>query len=337
MGSKAAISVGIFVTAACAPRLSSAAQTIRAADQQMVVGCTLLGYVHGTSGFGGPGGSSIGMERSMGQALNKAAELGATHIIWNSVSGGYSSSAHGMAYACRPGMAASPLPASESQRPYSPTNTRNDEAGAGATPASTVARASASMPPLSEIETVTLHMKETWGFGMTMSIVSIPVVLFKDGTACTDQRILVSDIAEHRARFPRSWITWRRSGGGSAQLSNGWHVGPVYAPQPRGQRFNVELTATSGASNTATGGSVSAYSEKHLRFFPDGRFVQGGSSSLSASSAALRSASADQQGSYEFDGYRLALRYDNGEVMFRSFIGDAQSAWIDGTGYLGGH
>ncbi|MEY4515301.1 MAG: hypothetical protein RLZZ450_7423 [Pseudomonadota bacterium] len=101
MYSRVAISMALLFASSCAPQLSPAAQTIRVADQQMVKDCTLLSDVQGTSsgGFRTPSGK---MESSKIKALNKAAELGATHVLWDTVAGGnYSASAHGMAYACR--------------------------------------------------------------------------------------------------------------------------------------------------------------------------------------------------------------------------------------------
>ncbi|ASP48213.1 hypothetical protein B5D82_10860 [Cognaticolwellia beringensis] len=66
----------------------------------MIMGCVFLGDVHGSSGWGGLA-SSQGMQNSKNEALEKASDLGATHIVWSNISGGYSPSAFGKAYKCK--------------------------------------------------------------------------------------------------------------------------------------------------------------------------------------------------------------------------------------------
>ncbi|GGF52862.1 hypothetical protein GCM10011332_02640 [Terasakiella brassicae] len=71
------------------------------AAQKDVEECTLLGDVHGVSSLYGLFVEQ-GTTNARNQALNKAGEMGATHIVWGQFVGGHgSTSAHGMAYLCK--------------------------------------------------------------------------------------------------------------------------------------------------------------------------------------------------------------------------------------------
>jgi Domain of unknown function (DUF4156) len=91
------ILVGVF---GCATTLSPAAQNIRPADYSMVKDCTFLGDVQGSSGWGNLAASQ-GMQNAKNEAKEQAAQLGATHIVWENIVGGYSPFATGKAYKCR--------------------------------------------------------------------------------------------------------------------------------------------------------------------------------------------------------------------------------------------
>jgi serine protease Do len=68
------------------------------ADERMVANCQFLGTVSGASGFAAWAG---GRGRAMKGALKKAAEKGATHIVWGTVGADYLSQvATGKAYQC---------------------------------------------------------------------------------------------------------------------------------------------------------------------------------------------------------------------------------------------
>ena len=69
------------------------------ADESRVAGCRYLGDVTGTSGWGGVA-AGPGMDNARNDARAQAARLGATHVVWQAITGGYGSSAHGRAYAC---------------------------------------------------------------------------------------------------------------------------------------------------------------------------------------------------------------------------------------------
>jgi hypothetical protein len=95
--------IGFFCIslAGCATTLSSAGSGVIQADEKMVAACKFLGQVEGSSGFGNIA-SSVGMANARNEATEKAARLGATHILFVNVSGGYSPNAQGRAYDCRP-------------------------------------------------------------------------------------------------------------------------------------------------------------------------------------------------------------------------------------------
>ena len=86
----------------CATSRSISASRIQDADSAMVSGCKYLGEVHGSSGWGNLA-ASVGMGNAKNQASERAAELGATHIVWNQIMGGYSPSVSGKAYLCERG------------------------------------------------------------------------------------------------------------------------------------------------------------------------------------------------------------------------------------------
>lgn len=91
------LSLSILVGCATVP--SDEALRVRDADETVVAGCRFLGQVQGSSGWGGLA-ASAGMENSKTEARQRAASLGASHIVWQAVTGGYSPYASGRAYAC---------------------------------------------------------------------------------------------------------------------------------------------------------------------------------------------------------------------------------------------
>ena len=94
------LTVGLaFLLTACSMASSKAGQQVKDADQATVSGCKYLGEVAGWSGWGGLA-SGVGMTNSQNSARNKAGAMGATHIVWNIVSAGYTPSANGKAYRC---------------------------------------------------------------------------------------------------------------------------------------------------------------------------------------------------------------------------------------------
>lgn len=91
-----AISLAI---AGCAIAPTAAASRVQEADSQMVLSCKYVGDVQGSSGWGNLA-ASAGMENAKNEAREKAAQLGATHVVWVNITGGYSPYASGKAYKC---------------------------------------------------------------------------------------------------------------------------------------------------------------------------------------------------------------------------------------------
>jgi len=79
--------------------LSVRAAKIADADEASVAGCEFVGQVKGSSGWGTLA-ASTGMEKARSEAMENAAKLGATDIVWRSVSGSYSPYVSGQAYVC---------------------------------------------------------------------------------------------------------------------------------------------------------------------------------------------------------------------------------------------
>ncbi|MCI0557757.1 MAG: DUF4156 domain-containing protein [Nitrososphaera sp.] len=83
----------------CATTPSPAAARIQPADQSTVVGCTFVGDVSGSSGWGNIAASQ-GMQNAKNEGLEQASAMGATHVVWVNIAGGYSPYANGKAYRC---------------------------------------------------------------------------------------------------------------------------------------------------------------------------------------------------------------------------------------------
>lgn len=90
-----------FIASGCVTTsLSPSAAKILSADDKMVVGCTYVGDVDGFSGWGGLA-TPTGIQNAKNEATEKAAALGATHILWINISGGMGPTAYGRAYICK--------------------------------------------------------------------------------------------------------------------------------------------------------------------------------------------------------------------------------------------
>ncbi len=99
IGSLILSSVTTTLLASCAVAPSPAASRVQEADAQMVASCKYVGEVQGSSGWGNLA-ASAGMENAKNEARENAARLGATHILWNNITGGYSPFVSGKAYRC---------------------------------------------------------------------------------------------------------------------------------------------------------------------------------------------------------------------------------------------
>jgi hypothetical protein len=90
----------VLVTAAgCALPTSQQARSVKSADEAMITTCEYLDEVTGWSGWGNLA-QDAGMENARNQARERAAELGATHVVWRGLAGGYAPNVVARAYRC---------------------------------------------------------------------------------------------------------------------------------------------------------------------------------------------------------------------------------------------
>jgi len=83
----------------CTTSLSARAMKVQDADTVTVARCRFVGDVQGSSGWGNLA-ASAGMQNAKNEGREQAATMGATHVIWTGVAGGYSPYATGKAYSC---------------------------------------------------------------------------------------------------------------------------------------------------------------------------------------------------------------------------------------------
>jgi hypothetical protein len=75
---------------------------VREADDEMVKGCEYRGDVTASSGWGGLA-QGMGQSRSRNSVIKRAAQKGATHLVWSRQASGLGgANASGRAYKCEP-------------------------------------------------------------------------------------------------------------------------------------------------------------------------------------------------------------------------------------------
>ena len=89
----------LALASGCATRPTPMASAVKDAAPETVQNCQYLADVEGTSGWGKLA-ASTGIANAKNEAHSNAASLGATHIVWKNVSGGYSPFVIGAAYVC---------------------------------------------------------------------------------------------------------------------------------------------------------------------------------------------------------------------------------------------
>jgi len=92
----------LLIMSGCATSRSAGASRIREVDNATVSGCKYLGEVHGSSEVGNqvPLFASVGMEKAKNEALERASQLGGTHVVWDKLIDGYPAFAKGNVYLC---------------------------------------------------------------------------------------------------------------------------------------------------------------------------------------------------------------------------------------------
>jgi hypothetical protein len=94
-----ALAFALLMLSACSTTPTTTAAGVIEADAQMVSGCKYLGEVHARSGWGNLA-ATTGITRAQNAVREKAAERGATHVVWGDISGGYVPNVSGHAYRC---------------------------------------------------------------------------------------------------------------------------------------------------------------------------------------------------------------------------------------------
>lgn len=84
---------------ACATSLSERGALVQESDGQDVGGCQFIGTMTGSAAGSGLGGEPA-IETAKAKAINKAADKGATHIVWLNISGEAEPAASAKAYRC---------------------------------------------------------------------------------------------------------------------------------------------------------------------------------------------------------------------------------------------
>lgn len=85
----------------CATSLSERGMKVREAQRSEVQDCKTLGEVKGYSSYGGLIMQEAGKGYAKNEALNHAANMNATHVVWTLAEGGYfGGNAVGIAYEC---------------------------------------------------------------------------------------------------------------------------------------------------------------------------------------------------------------------------------------------
>jgi len=94
--------LGLFLPG-CVTTRTAAAAKVKDADEGKVANCTYLGEVSGTSDSSFVMASGTSVENAKSDAAEKAASMGATHIVWGTFSGGRYTTIPGQAYKCPEG------------------------------------------------------------------------------------------------------------------------------------------------------------------------------------------------------------------------------------------
>ena len=93
--------LGLPFAAACASTPpATSVDAIIEADESMVANCRLLGDVEAMAPSGATQGQEVAGNTAKAEALNKAAQLGATHVVWVGPGSVDPTRAEARAYAC---------------------------------------------------------------------------------------------------------------------------------------------------------------------------------------------------------------------------------------------
>lgn len=175
----------------------------------------------------------------------------------------------------------------------------------------------------------------------------VPVMLFKNGEACTDMAMLTDyqSPEQHKRQHPNRWRQWRLQGDRVQLKGEGdWQdvqYQQQYAGFPEGYRFDHRYKRLNSMSS---GGGNFAMASRHIELNKDGTFVSGqaafanSENSTTGAQASVASLPDDQKGRYRVEGFLLRLEYDSGDVVHKSIVTDDQNdpevIWINGYDHV---
>lgn len=81
--------LSILLLAGCATQRTVEAQRIIETDESSVKHCRLMGEASGSSQYGGFAMQETGKSNAKNEALNQAANMQATHVVWKTAQGGF--------------------------------------------------------------------------------------------------------------------------------------------------------------------------------------------------------------------------------------------------------
>ena len=87
----------------CVTIRTEAAAKVKDADARKVANCTYLGDISGSSGASVVLANDASVENAKNDAAEKAASMGATHVVWGPFSGGEKTTIQGRAFKCPEG------------------------------------------------------------------------------------------------------------------------------------------------------------------------------------------------------------------------------------------
>jgi len=195
----------------------------------------------------------------------------------------------------------------------------------------------APTPVLSDlVETVTLESAAGDGEGNAPE--PSPIALLEDGTACRDLDFVFitgGDPAAHRAALPDAWARWTKNGDELALEGDDQHALQQrrYEPLTRGERLDGAYARPTAEAYATDGVRALLTEESRITFLSDGRFTQGSPTEPGTDAGAT----ADYQGTYEIDGYRLFVQYDSGGTATTTILfdpSDPTAVFIGGRAFI---
>jgi hypothetical protein len=172
---------------------------------------------------------------------------------------------------------------------------------------------------------------------------AFPVILFSDGSACTNINFVLSteSAAVDQQHSPGSWTKWKEENGKIALLSGSRYTfldfQLKYPPLSPGSHLAGTFTRLTGGGNTAVGGSVLIVAQTQLYFDEQGRFVIGALTGVTGSGFTFADLPPDRQGTYEIDGYSLELHFEDGKSERTSIVyspSDPGLVYVGGRSYV---